>query len=324
MNSDSVDQPDGGGKAVWMWVSPQQARAWRTHPKSHAQRRLNIRNLIKIRRAIKEESWMPTGEALKIGPNGELLDGNHRCLACEQAEKPFYTLVLFNIDPAALVVMDTGKPRNVADVLSTVEGAVKNTGHLGSVVSMAWAVDNLGPRDVAEVPQNDVAARLYHQDREGFDRTVMMCPKSLSRGILSGKRAGWLAYVTDGAAIPWVENVVMATNLQPGSGATTLNRMIWDYRTRKMQITPPFAFYVIVRCYVSDALSRPQSYIKTTGLTFDEWPEMPARLFPRLGRCRLDLLALSQDQRERAGEPKRWSRGRPRRPTEDQAPPSAP
>ncbi len=61
--------------------------------------------------------WGVTGDTIKFGTDGRLLDGQNRLSACVRSGKSIRTHVVFGIDPALFGRMDIGKPRNPSDVL---------------------------------------------------------------------------------------------------------------------------------------------------------------------------------------------------------------
>lgn len=63
------------------------------------------------------DRWGLTGDTIKFGTNGLLLDGQNRLSASVRSRKSFRTHVVFGVDPALFGRMDIGKPRNAADVL---------------------------------------------------------------------------------------------------------------------------------------------------------------------------------------------------------------
>ena len=63
------------------------------------------------------DRWGLTGDTIKFGTNGLLLDGQNRLSAGVRSGRSFRTHIVFGIDPALFGRMDIGKPRNAADVL---------------------------------------------------------------------------------------------------------------------------------------------------------------------------------------------------------------
>lgn len=66
---------------------------------------------------MESSRWGLTGDTIKFGTDGRLLDGQNRLSACVRSGKPFKTHVVFGIDPNLFGRMDVGKPRNAADIL---------------------------------------------------------------------------------------------------------------------------------------------------------------------------------------------------------------
>lgn len=76
--------------------------------------------------------WRLNGETIKIGRNGEALDGQHRLLACVQSQIPLVTFVVYNLDPDTFDTIDIGKKRTGGDILG-IEG-YKNATALSAAV----------------------------------------------------------------------------------------------------------------------------------------------------------------------------------------------
>jgi len=65
----------------------------------------------------KRGEWQTNGDSIKFDKNGVLRDGQHRLLMVMQTGIPIEVVVVREIDPASFITMDTGKNRNLADVL---------------------------------------------------------------------------------------------------------------------------------------------------------------------------------------------------------------
>lgn len=65
----------------------------------------------------KRGEWQTNGDSIKFDKNGVLRDGQHRLMMVMQTGKPIEVVVVREIDPASFITMDTGKNRNLADVL---------------------------------------------------------------------------------------------------------------------------------------------------------------------------------------------------------------
>lgn len=85
-------------------------------------------------------NWGLTGDTLKFGSDGRLLDGQNRLAACVRSNAPFKTHVVFGIDPQLFGRMDIGKPRNPSDVLHI--AGYKYSSTLASALRWAYLLDN--------------------------------------------------------------------------------------------------------------------------------------------------------------------------------------
>jgi hypothetical protein len=71
----------------------------------------------RLARDMKEGRWILTHEGIAFSPDGVLLDGQHRLWAIVEAEVPIELHVWFNVTRDALMAIDSGKPRSLADIL---------------------------------------------------------------------------------------------------------------------------------------------------------------------------------------------------------------
>jgi hypothetical protein len=118
-------------------------------------------------RDMEDGRWGLTGDTIKFGTDGRLLDGQNRLAASVRGNASFRTHVVFGIDPALFGRMDIGKPRNAADVLHIAGYAYAST--LASAVRWAYLLDNdpyarttLQPEFVLDL------ARNHYPDIEPF------------------------------------------------------------------------------------------------------------------------------------------------------------
>lgn len=89
-------------------------------------------------RDMSSGAWQITGEAVKFGWDGRLLDGQNRLAAIVQSGATVVTLVVRGLDPSVQLNMDSGAPRSPSDSLGFV--GFTNTKDLAPVVSalMGW------------------------------------------------------------------------------------------------------------------------------------------------------------------------------------------
>jgi hypothetical protein len=97
-------------------VSPDQAKKWLETTKLN--RRLSSENVDHLFMQMKQGAWMQTGDSIKFGTDGALLDGQHRLSALVKYGEPLKLTVVEGLNPEVFQVLDTGKVRSAADVLS--------------------------------------------------------------------------------------------------------------------------------------------------------------------------------------------------------------
>lgn len=89
-------------------------------------------------RDLREGRWEVTGQPIIFSTQGKLLDGQHRLLACVEADRPITTLVVRGVSPSAFAKMDIGRSRTAGDVLSA-----SNFNHAKLIAAAARALIGL-------------------------------------------------------------------------------------------------------------------------------------------------------------------------------------
>lgn len=98
-------------------ITPQFAREVlsKYNPNNRKVSEKHVRKLIKM---ILGDKWRgDNGDTIAFDHEGNLLNGQHRLTACDHADKNFWGLVIYGIDPSARATMDTGRNRTIANVI---------------------------------------------------------------------------------------------------------------------------------------------------------------------------------------------------------------
>lgn len=90
--------------------------------KEYLSRNVNNRKIKKLAkemyvRDITSDNWVLNGDTICFDVEGNLVDGQHRLLACIEAGKEFETLVVRGVQSKAKDTIDTGVNRTSADIL---------------------------------------------------------------------------------------------------------------------------------------------------------------------------------------------------------------
>lgn len=97
-------------------VTPDVAREWigfNTH-----NRRRSTGTITRYARDMKSGNWDYTADPIRFNGKGQLIDGQHRLLACIEADTPFKTLVVRGLPLDVVERIDQGKVRTAGDHLS--------------------------------------------------------------------------------------------------------------------------------------------------------------------------------------------------------------
>lgn len=96
--------------------------------------------------------WRFIGDAICFNTQDELIDGQHRVDSVIKTGVSIPVIVVFGLDPEAIVPKDTGKSRRFEDLLS-MEEHIDNAAFVGSVARRTahWMLGNFGQENVARV-----------------------------------------------------------------------------------------------------------------------------------------------------------------------------
>lgn len=130
-----IVKPPAGVSMAVEEVHPRQAGAWLEARR--ANRRISPANVSFLAWQIVDGKWGLNGQALIFDTEGRLIDGQHRCAAVVEADKPIRTIVIRGIDPEQFATIDTGAARTNAHVL-----AIKGRKYYTNVASVLKLLAN--------------------------------------------------------------------------------------------------------------------------------------------------------------------------------------
>lgn len=98
------------------------------------------------------DQWLFIGDAVRFNQDCELIDGQHRCRAISESGVPQMTMVVVGLDPEAIVVFDTGRPRTFTGHLQTMR--VANASAVATVTKrvLDWRRGNYAVPNVGRIP----------------------------------------------------------------------------------------------------------------------------------------------------------------------------
>ena len=95
--------------------------------KNIANRKVNQANVNRIAADMTTGNYKVNGETIKISSAGEIIDGQHRLLACVKSGMSFDTYIVYNVEREAVGTIDMGKGRSVADSLNVMGCNIKSS-----------------------------------------------------------------------------------------------------------------------------------------------------------------------------------------------------
>jgi hypothetical protein len=93
--------------------------------KNIGNRKINQANVNRIAADMATGNYKLNGETIKISPNGEILDGQHRLLAAVKSGITFRTYIVYNVERESIGTIDMGKGRSVDDSLNVMGCNIK-------------------------------------------------------------------------------------------------------------------------------------------------------------------------------------------------------
>lgn len=143
-------------------VTPEIARAWLD--KNHKNRRAASGHISAMARDMKNGDWRVNGDSIRFDDADNLIDGQHRLMACIEAGVPFSTFVMYGLPAEVQTSIDIGKSRTAADHL-TMNG-LPNATHLQASARFLLALKNgIGTSDGRTNAKRTVAETLHAIER---------------------------------------------------------------------------------------------------------------------------------------------------------------
>lgn len=106
-------------------ITPDEARLWMDHRAPN--RKIDSAKVMAMARDMLSGHWRVTHQGIAFGPDGLLVDGQHRLAGIILADRPAEAMVTWNLPPEANLVIDDHRPRSGADVLSIEQGVGVDT-----------------------------------------------------------------------------------------------------------------------------------------------------------------------------------------------------
>ncbi len=120
------------------------------------------------------DHWVLNGEPIILSRNGEMIDGQHRCLAAQDTDAHPSVLLVLGVEPEAMATMGQGVPRTAGDYLG-----IEGEPHARTCASIARLIlayrrnEGEALRDTSK-PTNAEVIEYYHEHREAIQHSAAL------------------------------------------------------------------------------------------------------------------------------------------------------
>ena len=80
-------------------------------------RKISKASVYQYRRDMENGHFRYNGDTICVSDTNVLLDGQHRLMACIEADKPFWTMLVSGLDESAMITINTGRKRTFSNQL---------------------------------------------------------------------------------------------------------------------------------------------------------------------------------------------------------------
>lgn len=126
-------------------VTPRIAKSWLE--RNTFNRKISVSTVEKFAADMKSGMWVENGESIKFNGDGTLIDGQHRLMAIVKSGETQRLIVIKGLDKKVFSTLDTGKKRNLPDVLS-IAGEKKYELDLATLTRLVYDYHRFGLQEM--------------------------------------------------------------------------------------------------------------------------------------------------------------------------------
>ena len=219
--------------------------------KNQLNRKLSTRLVTKYSQAMRDGEWLFDGSPIRLDDKGNLLDGQHRLWAVIESELPQTFLVVEGVEEITMAVMDTGKSRSFADILSMHYRDLTSVTHTSSTVTAIHRWES-GARGVALKPgrgnmgSTQTLLKFFDENKDGLLEAQMMGRRVRENVGGTGQPLALLAWITFGIdaddAQFFFDRIIDGVGLEAGSPILAFRN--WIIRTNSQLPRVEFELFV--------------------------------------------------------------------------------
>jgi hypothetical protein len=184
---------------------------------------------------ITDGRFRVNGESIVFDRSGNLIDGQHRMMACHKTGIPIITLCAFGIDGEAQKTIDLGKLRSAGDIATL--GGVAEANHVAAAARMVLAYESGDGSSLGRPSAISTSSVTAFIDRRHelivavswtsrFKPTLMgICPRS----VVAAARV-ILERAYGPAVVEYLEQFATGENINASDPAFSVRKRLWGKR----------------------------------------------------------------------------------------------
>lgn len=216
----------------------------------------NTRNRTTVRARIKQyakdmmqNEWMVNGETIQFDTNGELLNGQHRLLACIDAKCSFKTYVVRGLPPEVMPTVDTGKARNAGDALHILGGTNTKMVAAATTWILRYKSDNLA---AGRGYFSHSKIIKFWEENKDIEKSIIFgrkCQPIIAPAIASGFHFLFSEVADEDEANQFMEDLISGANLSPTDPVHILRETCIKNKSQKIKFQPVEIAAKLVRAW---------------------------------------------------------------------------
>ena len=281
LNQDNLDSLLGATTPIRirMSIAPALAKHW-LEATNKKNRKPTDGHWLEIAIDMEQGRWKYNGGAIRFGSDGVLLDGQHRLLACVEANVPFDTDVIFGLNPDCLDTIDTDVlPRTAAHV-AQMEGVENATGS-SALAFLLLVHEKHGIHRVQNVDckptKTEVIARA-----KADPRIAAIAGRSMgwSRRLVQPRVVGFCYYLFSQQDLDLAERffaeLADGANLSKRSPVYQLRHRLWQNSTAKAKLPLKEIVAIFFKAWIAYREGRPIQVLvwRSGGNSPEPFPEI--------------------------------------------------
>lgn len=240
-------------------VGPELARKWLD--RNMGNRPVSVATVVRYAEEMSKGRWKMTGDPVRFSTTGKLIDGQHRLHAVIKSGVTINVLVITDLQDSIFNVIDTGRGRGKADILSIEYGLpFETTKLLASAATIAYFYEHgayslkgaLSHEDLAEHVRAN--PRLISSAQYVHDNVPRLspAPKSIAAAFFF-----FASGLEEARAKMFVERFMVGTVLDANDNLLHLRNQCFNARAVRRPMQASDVFGRLVRIWNSERRGKP-------------------------------------------------------------------